>query len=87
MNPNSKARSGPDGETFVAIDLETTGLDPKKDKIIEVGAVKFGGDLELDRFSSLVNPGRRLSQFITSLTGISQGDVDAAPKWDRWRRT
>ena len=83
MNPNSTARSGPDGETFIAIDLETTGLDPKKDKIIEVGAVKFKGDLELDRYSSLVNPRRRLSQFITSLTGISQGDVDAAPKWDR----
>ena len=57
MNPNSTARSGPDWETFIAIDLETTGLDSKKDKIIEVGAVKFKGNLELDRFSSLVNPG------------------------------
>ena len=83
MNPNSKAQPGSNAETFVAIDLETTGLDPKRDKIIEVGAVKFRGDQELDRYSSLVNPGRRLSQFITSLTGISQRDVDSAPKWNQ----
>ncbi len=63
--------------------METTGLDPQKDKIIEVGAVKFRGDLELDRFSSLINPGRRLSEFITSLTGISQRDVDSAPRWNK----
>ena len=82
MFPNSPAQAPPDTQTFVAIDLETTGLDPEKDKIIEVGAVKFTGDQELGRFSSLVNPGRRLSEFITSLTGISQGDVDAAPRWN-----
>ena len=82
MNPNSTTRSGPDGKTFIAIDLETTGLDPNRDKIIEVGAVKFSGDRELGRYASLVNPRRRLSQFITSLTGIRQRDVDAAPEWD-----
>lgn len=77
----SQARPLPDTPTFVALDLETTGLDSEKDKIIEVGAVKFRGDVELGRFSSLVNPGRRLSEFITSLTGITQNDVDSAPNW------
>ena len=83
MIPNSPAQAPPDIQTFVAIDLETTGLDPEKDKIIEVGAVKFSGDRELGRFSSLVNPRRRLSDFIISLTGISQDDVDAAPGWNK----
>ena len=82
MTPNSPAQTPPDSQTFVAIDLETTGLDAEKDKIIEVGAVKFRGDQEIGRFSSLVNPGRQLSEFITSLTGIGQDDVDAAPRWN-----
>ena len=83
MVPTSQTRSLPGTQTFVSIDLETTGLDPQKDKIIEVGAVKFSGDVEIGRFSSLVNPGRRLSEFITSLTGISQDDVDGAPRWNK----
>ena len=83
MTSISPAHAPPDLQTFVAIDLETTGLDAEKDKIIEVGAVKFKGDRELGRFSSLVNPRRRLSDFIISLTGISQDDVDAAPTWNK----
>ena len=68
-------------ETYVALDLETTGLDPQRDAIIEVGAVKFRGNEELGRFSSLVNPRRKLPPFITSLTGITQEEVDSAPGW------
>ena len=67
-------------QEWVSLDLETTGLDPRSEAIIEVGAVRFRGDETLDTFSSLVNPGRRLGEFIVGYTGISEADVAAAPR-------
>ena len=69
----------------MALDLETTGLNPASDRIIDVGAVKFRGDEVIGEFHSLVNPRSRLSDFIVSLTGISQADVDEAPDWNAIR--
>jgi len=66
-------------ETYVALDLETTGLDPERDAIIEVGAIKFRGDEVLGTFSSFVNPGRPIPLSITELTGIRDDDVAQAP--------
>ena len=71
--------SSPLDEVWVSIDLETTGLSPEGDEIIEVGAVKFAGERILDEFETFVNPGRRLSEFIRRYTGITQDDVDRAP--------
>ncbi len=71
----------PTEEVWVALDLETTGLDAERDRIIEVGAVKFRGDEILDTFTSLVNPRRRLDEFIVRLTGIPQHEVDRAPEF------
>ncbi|MCP5098808.1 MAG: DEAD/DEAH box helicase family protein [Chloroflexi bacterium] len=65
--------------TYVAIDVETTGLDAGKDDIIEVAAITFRGSDILDEFSSLVNPRRDVPPFITNLTGITQEMVDDAP--------
>jgi DNA polymerase-3 subunit epsilon len=45
------------GEIFTAFDTETTGLDNRRDRIVEIGAVKFNRQGELGRYSSLVNPG------------------------------
>ena len=64
---------------YVAVDLETTGLDANLDTIIEVGAVKFQGPEVLGTFQTLVNPYRDLPPFIKKLTGIAQADVDRAP--------
>jgi predicted DnaQ family exonuclease/DinG family helicase len=64
---------------FVALDLETTGLDSDQDQIIEVGAVKFRGSEVLDTFSSLVNTKRTLTPFIQRLTGINPQEVKEAP--------
>ena len=64
---------------YVALDLETTGLNPGRDVIIEVGAVKFDGQRELDRFSSLVRPGRQIPIQVSQLTGITDRDVLDAP--------
>lgn len=65
--------------TYLAIDLETTGLNPDGDEIIEVGIVTFRDGSVTDEWSSLVNPNRTVPQFITSLTGITQEMVDGAP--------
>ena len=71
--------------TYVAVDLETTGLNSYHDAIIEVAAVTFRGEEILDEWSSLVNPHEPLSEFITGLTGISQQMVDDAPEMFRLR--
>ncbi len=66
-------------KTYVALDLETTGLDPARDAIIEVGALRFDGDRVMERFSTFVNPGRKIPLFVTELTGITDADVEHAP--------
>ena len=65
--------------TYVALDLETTGLNPERDAILEIGAVKFRGEDILDTWSSLVNPQRRIPYHIQQLTGITQEEVNGAP--------
>ena len=74
--------SSPMDDVWVAIDLETTGLSPETDEIIEVGAVKFQGARVLDTFQSFARPERPISRFIQGLTGIEQGDLDRAPAFD-----
>ncbi len=67
-------------QTYVALDLETTGLDAEHDAIIEVGAAKFRQDEELGTFRTFVDPGRRIPHDITVLTGITDQDVRGAPQ-------
>lgn len=64
---------------YVALDLETTGLRPEHDAIIEIGAVKFRENEVLETWSSLINPQRSIPHKITQLTGITQAEVDQAP--------
>ncbi|OQY30698.1 MAG: hypothetical protein B6243_09870, partial [Anaerolineaceae bacterium 4572_5.2] len=65
--------------TLVALDLETTGLNPKQDAIIEIGAVRFNERRIEDEFKALINPGRNIPNFITGLTGITNEMVRGAP--------
>ncbi len=65
--------------SYVALDLETTGLDPYRDAIIEIGALRFEGEREVESFSTFVNPGRSVPLAITELTGITNADVSHAP--------
>lgn len=65
-------------ESFVCIDLETTGLNPKKDKIIEIGAVKVVKGKVVDTFETFVNPHRPLEERIQQLTGIDSKDLEGA---------
>lgn len=64
---------------IVAFDLETTGLDPTHDKIIEIGAVKFDGGEVLETYQTLINPQRLISPEITQITSITNAMVRDAP--------
>lgn len=64
---------------YVALDLETTGLDAERDSIIEVGAVRFAEDQVLEEMTTLVNPGCALSPKIQRLTGIQADELRGAP--------
>jgi ATP-dependent DNA helicase DinG len=68
---------------LVAIDLETTGLDATQDAMIEVGAVRLRDGKITDEFSTLINPGIPIPEFITQLTGIRTADVQDAPTVDK----
>ena len=65
-------------QDYVCLDLETTGLDPATDKIIEIGAVKVRNGEIAETFQSFVNPGRLLPEKIIELTGICDEDLKKA---------
>ncbi len=60
-------------------DLETTGLDTEKDRVIEIACIKMYPDKRQERFESFVNPERPIPAEITQLTGISDPLVAQAP--------
>jgi DNA polymerase-3 subunit epsilon/ATP-dependent DNA helicase DinG len=68
-------------EEFVALDLETTGLNPEVDQITEIGATRFTRDGGDEHFQTLVNPGRAIPPEIEELTGIRNADVADAPRF------
>jgi len=65
--------------SLVTLDIETTGLDSRKDAIIEVGAVRFNASRIEAEFSTLINPNRLIPPEITQLTGITNQMVQKAP--------
>ena len=67
--------------SYVALDLETTGLDPDRDAITEIGAVRFDLDGGSETFSALVDPGQPIPYRIQRLTGIGDNDVAGAPQF------
>lgn len=66
-------------ESYVSIDLETTGLDPKRDKIIEIGAVRVERGEITGEWETFVNPGQKLPERIVELTGIHDSELVGAP--------
>ena len=66
--------------TLVALDLETTGLDPERDAVIEIGAVRFRGPRVEDEWTTFVNPGRPIPPFVSQLTGIRDEMLVGAPR-------
>ena len=68
--------------TYVALDIETTGVNPSLDRIIEIGMAKVVDGVVVDSFSSLIDPQIHISERITELTGIRDEDVKGKPVID-----
>lgn len=66
-------------DNFVAVDIETTGLNPVTDKILEIGALKIENGNIVDTFSELVNPDMEIPERIIELTGINDEMVKNCP--------
>ena len=58
--------------SYIALDLETTGLDPQKDQILEIGAVKIQDGKETERYDTFVRVGIPIPEKIQELTGITE---------------
>ena len=75
MKPDSSLMN----TTFVALDLETTGLTPVMDRIVEIGAVRFRAGKVLDTFQTLVDPEMPISVDATATNNITDDMVKGQP--------
>lgn len=66
---------------YAIIDIETTGGNPKTNRITEIAIYNHDGNAVTQEFQSLVNPEQNIPDFITRLTGISNEMVSNAPKF------
>ncbi len=67
--------------TFTAFDIETTGLSPSKNRILEIGAVKFRGGKVIDQNSWLINPGVSIPERVQLIHRITPPMVAASPSF------
>lgn len=77
--PTSRSSSTSRPNSYVVLDVETTGLSPEMDSIIEFGAIRIENGHEVDCFTTYINPGCPIPQRITQITGITEADVASAP--------
>lgn len=68
--------------TYAVVDIETTGTDPKVDRIIQIGCVLIRNGRLINRFATDINPGRKIPKQIQNLTHISNGRVQKAPYFE-----
>ena len=64
-----------------SVDVETTGLDPKTDRVIEIAIIHMRNGEEEGRWSSLVNPGCDIPDEVSRITGIKASDLTDAPSF------
>lgn len=67
-------------DNYTVIDIETTGLSPLRDRIIEISAVKYRCNSKVDEFVTFIEFKGRLPSIITRLTGITKDMLIGAPK-------
>lgn len=68
---------------YIAVDLETTGLNPVSDAILEIGAARIRDGEVTDTFETFVNSGVKVPANITALTGITQEMADSGMPYKR----
>lgn len=66
-------------ENYVVFDLETTGISPEEDSIIEISAIKVKGHEPVAEFDTLINPGTHIPAGTTNVNGITDDMVREAP--------
>lgn len=66
-------------QDYIVLDIETTGLNKRTDRIIEIAAIHYSKGVVADTYHTLVNPEREVPSNIVALTGITQAEVDTAP--------
>lgn len=64
---------------YVLFDLETTGLSPARDEVVEISALKVAGGVVREEFSTLVNPGIHIPEMVSRVHGITDDMVADAP--------
>lgn len=64
---------------YIAFDTETTGLNPSKDRIIELGAVLFENGKPVKRFQTLINAGVEIPARVTAVNNITNDMLESAP--------
>ena len=64
---------------YIVLDIETTGLSPTNDKIIEIAAIKVENDSIIERFDTMIDPEIPIPYRITNITGIDDSMVANAP--------
>ncbi len=79
MDKNSGNRLNAYTKDYVVFDLETTGLSPVFDEIIEISAIRVRDHQAAETFSTLVNPGVSIPRSATSINGITNEMVKDAP--------
>ena len=72
---------------LVSFDLETTGLDLVKDRVIQISYIKVYPDGKEERGDELINPEKHIEPIITQLTGISDEDVKDKPTFKQLAQT
>lgn len=66
-------------EVFVCLDCETTGLDPKVDKVIEVAVIKFTLEEVIEKYETLIDPGCLIPESSTKIHHITDEMVKGMP--------
>ena len=67
---------------FVVLDVETTGLQPSRQRIIEIAVSRFSDGEAVNHWESLCHPERRIPAYIVKLTGIDDDLLEGAPKFE-----
>ncbi len=88
--PDTARNNPPKGRIYIAIDIESTGVEADTGEIIEVAVLRFrlekGGTVRvLDEWQTFVRPQNPIPYKITNLTGIRQSDVESAPSFNQIR--